>query len=183
MCAPVTDGGAAALICTEEALSRYGFTRSRAIRIAACELVSTWDRDWDDEEQQPTCVAARRAYEAAGIGPEDIDVAEVHDATAFGEVNQVENLYLCEFGAGGEIAENGETTIGGRLPVNPSGGLESKGHPIATTGLGQIFELVDQLRGECGERQVEDARCAIQENGGGAIGVDPAVTVVSILTR
>jgi acetyl-CoA acetyltransferase len=134
MCAPVTDGGAAALLCTKEALGRYGLGRSRAIRVAACELVSSWDRDWGDDEQQPTCVAARRAYEAAGIGPEDIDVAEVHDATAFGEVNQVENLYLCEFGAGGEIAESGETTIGGRLPVNPSGGLESKGHPVAATG-------------------------------------------------
>jgi acetyl-CoA acetyltransferase len=89
MCAPVTDGGAAALLCTGEAIDRYGFARPRAIRVAACELVSTWDRDTDDEEQQPTCVAARRAYEAAGIGPEDIDVAEIHDATAFGEVNQL----------------------------------------------------------------------------------------------
>ncbi|MWA03274.1 thiolase family protein [Actinomadura sp. LD22] len=183
MCAPVTDGGAAAIVCTEEALSRHGFDRSRAVKVEACVLVSGVDRKPGEVEKQPTCLAARRAYEQAGIGPEEIDVAEVHDAAAIGEIREIENLGLCEFGAGAELSERGETAIGGRIPINPSGGLESKGHPIAATGLGQVFELVSQLRGECEGRQVENARFAIQENGGGSIGLDAAVTVVTILSR
>lgn len=183
MCAPVTDGGAAAIVCTKEALTRYGFDRERAVKIDACVLVSGVERKPEEVEKQPTYLAARRAYELAGIGPEDIDVAEVHDAAAIGEIREVENLQLCGFGEGAALAARGETTIGGRIPVNPSGGLESKGHPIAATGLGQIFELVSQLRGECGPRQVANARHAIQENGGGLIGLDGAVTVVSILSR
>nr|WP_292682321.1 hypothetical protein [Novosphingobium sp.] len=91
-----------------------------------------------------------KAYGAASLGPEDVDVAEVHDATAVGEVIQVENLGLVPRGLGGEAALQGQTCLGGRIPVNPSGGLESKGHPIGATGLAQIFELVTQLRGEPG---------------------------------
>lgn len=183
MCAPVTDGGAAAIVCTEEALARYGLDRARAIKVDACVLVSGVERELAEVEKQPTYLAARRAYEQAGIGPEDIDVAEVHDAAAIGEIREIENLGLCDFGEGAPLAERGETALGGRIPVNPSGGLESKGHPIAATGLGQIFELVSQLRGECAQRQVENARHAIQENGGGSIGLDAAVTVVSILSK
>jgi acetyl-CoA acetyltransferase len=182
MCAPVTDGGAAAVVCTADALARQGFERSRAVKIDACVLVSGMERKPRELEKQPSYLAARRAYERAGIGPQDIDVAEVHDAAAAGEVREVENVGLCGFGEGAELAERGATTIGGRIPVNPSGGLESKGHPIAATGLGQTFELVSQLRGECGERQVENARHAIQENGGGLIGLDTAVTVVTMLS-
>lgn len=183
MCAPVTDGGAAAVICTEEALRRYGFDRSRAVKIEACVLVTGVERDVNDDSRQPTAIAARRAYQQSGIGPEDVDVVEVHDAAAIGEIREVENLGLCGLGEGGKLAEEGETTIGGRIPVNTSGGLESKGHPIAATGLGQVFELVEQLRGESGARQVEGARIALQENGGGVIGIDGAVTVVAVLSR
>jgi acetyl-CoA acetyltransferase len=183
MCAPVTDGGAAAIVCTQDALSRYGLDRARAVKIGACVLVTGVDRDPDDAQKQPAVLAARLAYELAGVGPADIDVAEVHDATAIGEIREIENLGLCGFGDGAKLAERGETALGGRIPVNPSGGLESKGHPIAATGLGQVFELVTQLRGESQERQVEKARHAIQENGGGLIGLDAAVTVVTILSR
>jgi acetyl-CoA acetyltransferase len=95
----------------------------------------------------------------------------------------VEALGLCEPGAGGWVAERGETSIGGRIPVNPSGGLESKGHPIGATGLGQIFELVTQLRAEAGARQVDGARIAIAENGGGLHGVEEAVACLTILGR
>src|SRR5664280_1022192 len=113
----------------------------------------------------------------------DVDVAEVHDASAMGEILNVESLLLVPFGEGGPAAERGELTIGGRMPVNPSGGLESKGHPIGATGLGQIHELVTQLRGEAGARQVRNARIAIQENGGGLYGIEEAVVAVSILAK
>jgi len=128
-------------------------------------------------------VAARRAYEISGVGPKDISVAEVHDATATGEIIQIENLGLCVHGDGGLISERGETSIGGRIPVNPSGGLESKGHPIGASGLGQIYELAIQLRGEAGARQIDGARHAIAENGGGLYGIEEAVAAVTILGR
>ena len=134
-----------------------------------------------DAEQER--LAALEAYEQAGIGPEDISVAEVHDATAVGEVIQIENLGFVEFGEGGPASLRGETKIGGRIPVNPSGGLESKGHPVGATGIGQVFELVTQLRGEAGARQVEGAKNAIAENGGGLHGVEEAAACVTILGR
>jgi acetyl-CoA acyltransferase len=127
-------------------------------------------------------LAAIVAYEKAGLGAEDMNLAEVHDATAFGEILQTENLGFCAEGAGGR-AESGPTTLGGRIPVNPSGGLESKGHPIGTTGLAQTYEIVTQLRGEAGSRQVEAARFGIQENGGGLWGCEEAVAHVGILGR
>jgi acetyl-CoA acetyltransferase len=107
----------------------------------------------------------------------------VHDATAMGEIIQLENLGFCAFGDGGAISARGETAIGGRIPVNPSGGLESKGHPIGATGLGQIHELVTQLRGEAGPRQVEGARIALAENGGGIHGIEEAVGCITILAH
>jgi acetyl-CoA acetyltransferase len=113
----------------------------------------------------------------------DVSLAEVHDATAMGEIIQLENLGFCDFGDGGAISERGETRIGGRIPVNPSGGLESKGHPIGATGLGQIHELVTQLRGEAGSRQVEGARVALAENGGGIHGIEEAIACITILAR
>ena len=123
------------------------------------------------------------AYEQAGIGPEDVSVVEVHDATAMGEIMAVEYLRLTPMGEGGAAAERGELSIGGRVPVNPSGGLESKGHPIGATGLGQLHELVTQLRGEAGPRQVEGARVALHENGGGSMGFEEAVVTVNILKK
>ena len=110
-------------------------------------------------------------------------VAEVHDATAFAEIQQVENLGFCDFGEGGALTESGATSIGGQIPVNPSGGLESKGHPVGATGLAQIFELTTQLRGEAGARQVADAKFTIAENGGGFHGIEEAVACVTILGR
>ena len=110
-----------------------------------------------------------------------MDVAEVHDASAFAEVQQSENLGFAEYGQGGWIAERGETSLGGRIPINPSGGLESKGHPIGATGLAQIHELVTQLRHEAGKRQVDGARLAIAENGGGFYRCEEALAVITIL--
>lgn len=183
MCAPLTDGGAAAIICNENAIRKFGFDRNRAIRILASLMVTGSNHDPEDDEKAPMYLASYKAYNIAGVGPEDMSVAEVHDASAIGEVKQIEYLRFCKMGESSELIEKGETIIGGKIPVNPSGGLESKGHPIGATGIGQLFELVSQLRGECGLRQVENARFAIQENGGGLIGVDEAVGCLNILGK
>ena len=119
----------------------------------------------------------------AGVGPKDVSVAEVHDATSFGELFMAELLGFCEFGEGGDFAVSGATALAGSLPINPSGGLLSKGHPIGATGIGQVFELVTQLRGEAGKRQVEGAKVAIQENGGGLLGVEEGAAVINIFHR
>jgi acetyl-CoA acyltransferase len=181
MCSPISDGAAAAVVCSAQALGR--FERRRAIRVRACVLMSGGRREADEIERQISLRAARKAYDAAGLGPDDIDVVECHDATAFGEIQQSENLGFFGFGDGGPLAERGVTTVGGKIPFNPSGGLESKGHPIGATGLGQIHELVTQLRGEAGVRQVEGARIALQENGGGLIGIEEAAVAVTILEK
>jgi acetyl-CoA acetyltransferase len=183
MCSPISDGAAAAIVCTEAGLKRLGVERERAVRVLASVVQTGSDRAPDELERHLTVLAARKAYDRAGIGPGDVSVAEVHDATAMGEIIQVENLGLCAIGDGGPLAERGATAIGGRIPVNPSGGLESKGHPVGATGLGQIHELVTQLRGEANGRQVEGARFAVAENGGGLVGVEEAVACVTILAR
>jgi acetyl-CoA acetyltransferase len=183
MCSPVSDGAAAVIVCNEEGLRRLGTDRSRAIRVLASVLCTGSDRDPSEVEKHCSARAARQAYEKAGVSPSEISLAEVHDATAMGEIIQVENLGFCEFGEGGSLAERGETSIGGRIPVNPSGGLESKGHPVGATGIAQVYELVAQLRGEAGARQVEGARLAIAENGGGLYGIEEAVACVTILSR
>ncbi|MFM7027194.1 MAG: thiolase family protein [Chakrabartia sp.] len=183
MCAPVTDGAAAAILCTEEGLKRIAADRRRCIRVAASVVRSASSRGIDRPDLNLARLAANQAYEMAGIGPGDIDVAEVHDAAAMGEIIQVENLGFVEIGGGGPAAERGDFSLGGRLPVNPSGGLESKGHPLGATGIGQLFELVTQLRGEAGARQVAGARHAIQENGGGNIGVEEAAVAIHILSK
>lgn len=183
MCAPISDGAAAVIVATDTGLTRLGIDRSRAIRVRASVIRSGTDRALADTPHAITALAARQAYERAGIGPEDVSVVEVHDATAMGEIVQTENLGFFAPGEGGPRAEAGETTLGGRLPVNPSGGLESKGHPIGATGLAQLFELTTQLRGEAGERQVEGATVALAENGGGLIGYEEASAGVTILSR
>lgn len=181
MCSPVSDGAAAVIVGTDAALKRHRLNPKHGVRVLACVIQSGSDRIPDDVHRHCTALAAKRAYEAAGVGPGDIDVAEVHDATAMGEIIQVENLGFCNYGEGGVVAERGETRLGGRIPVNPSGGLESKGHPIGATGLGQIYELVKQLRGQAGPRQVENARVALAENGGGLQGIEEAVACITIL--
>ena len=181
MCSPISDGAAAAILCTKRALQR--FSDVRPVSVLGCALASGSSREWSDAEGHICRRAADKAYDEAGVGPKDMSVAEVHDASAFAEIVQIENLRFCEIGEGGLFSERGETALGGRIPVNPSGGLESKGHPIGATGLGQIYELVQQLRGEAGARQVADARLAIAENGGGFIGVEEAAAVVTILGR
>ena len=183
MCSPVSDGAAAAIVCSEEGLKALTGQRVRAIRVLGCVLQTGSDRVDSDLERHITRVGSKRLYEQAGVGPQEVSVAEVHDATAIGEIVQTEMLGLVPAGDGGPAAERGDTSIGGRIPVNPSGGLESKGHPIGATGLGQVFELVTQLRGEAGARQVAGARIALAENGGGQIGVEEAVACLTLLGR
>ncbi|MGQ0651108.1 MAG: thiolase family protein [Betaproteobacteria bacterium] len=181
MCSPISDGAAAALIVGEAALKR--FDRSRAIEIRASVVRSGAERTAQEYDKHICRQAALAAYEQAGVGPQNVSVAEVHDASAFAELLQTELLGLCEFGEGGRFAASGATKLGGRVPVNPSGGLESKGHPIGATGLGQVYELVSQLRGEAGRRQVQGARIALAENGGGFYGYEEAVACVTILGK
>ena len=181
MCAPLSDGAGALVLCTGDTLDR--FDKSRAVKVLGTAVVSGMDRDPDDFEHHIGRVAAERAYEQAGVDPKDVDVAEVHDASAYAEIVQVENMGFCERGEGGSLAERGEPKLGGRIPVTTSGGLLSKGHPIGATGAIQIHELVTQLRGEAGKRQVEGARIAAAENGGGFFGIEEAATVVTVLGR
>ncbi len=184
MCSPLSDGGAAVILCTEEGLKKLGAdVQKRAIKILSSVLTSSTAREWDDFENHLVRRAAKQAYAEAGLVPGDIDVAEVHDAAAFGELFMSELLGFCEMGKGGELAASGETRLDGRIPINPSGGLESKGHPVGASGIAQIFELVTQLRGEADKRQVENAKYAIQENGGGLLGVEEGSAVVTILSR
>ncbi|MGR8919812.1 MAG: thiolase family protein [Gammaproteobacteria bacterium] len=182
MCAPIGDGAAAAIVCSERVFDTLpGEVRERAVAITANGLSGGKYRALDEDGLSR--FAAERAYRAAGVGPEDIDVAEVHDATSFCEIYQVEMMGFCERGQGGPFVESGATTLGGRIPVNTSGGLVSKGHPVGATGLSMTFELVQQLRGEAGERQVEGAHRALAENGGGVMGFDEAACSVLILER
>ncbi len=179
MCSPVGDGAAAAVLCSEDYLSRLN--NGRPVKIIASVLGTGRERDIDGEHIGK--LIAKKAYHQAGLGPADIDVAEVHDATSFGELLQTEVLDFCPEGEGGIFAQSGATKIGGSLPVNPSGGLECRGHPIGASGLAQVYELVTQLRGQAGERQVEKARLGLAENGGGFLGVEEAVAAVHILQR
>lgn len=179
MCAPIGDGAAAALLGTKSALARCPGARPVKVRASALGSGSLPESGLESIGRR----TSRAAYEMAGIGPRDVDVVELHDATAFGELSQCEELGLCEEGMGGPHAASGETRIGGRQPVNPSGGLECRGHPIGASGLAQIYELVLQLRGEAGSRQVEGARIAMAENGGGFIGLGEAAMGIHILEK
>jgi acetyl-CoA acetyltransferase len=183
MCSPISDGAAAVLLCNADGLKRLKNAGDRAVRVLASIVQTGTHRGLDEPEKIIAHLAAKKAYALAGVSPSDVDVAEVHDASAIGEILNAESLMLVPFGEGGPAAERGDFTVGGRMPINPSGGLESKGHPIGATGLGQIHELVTQLRGEAGKRQVEGARIAIQENGGGLFGIEEAVVAVNILAN
>jgi len=156
-------------------------TMPSAVRVAGVGFSGGKYRKLD--EPGLSRAAADKAYKMAGLGPQDIDVAEVHDATSFCEIYQCEMLRFCPEGEGGKFIESGATGPGGKLPVNTSGGLVSKGHPVGATGLSMLAELAIQLRGEAGPRQVKGAEIALAENGGGVIGMEEAVTAVVILQR
>jgi acetyl-CoA acyltransferase len=177
MCAPIGDGAAAAILCSEAFLKKH--PTSRAVKIRASILEGGTRTGTNDISER----ASKKAYEKSGLGPEDIDVVEVHDATAFGEIAQMEALGFCPQGEGGIFAESGATALNGKIPVNPSGGLISRGHPIGASGLAQIYELVTQLRGEAGKRQIKKHRRAMTENGGGTVGAGEAAMTIHILEK
>lgn len=182
MCAPIGDGAAAAILCSREALSLFSpSVRSRAVKIRASALSGGKFRKLD--EVGLSRIAADKAYEAAGVNAGDIDLVELHDASSFSELYQMEMLGFCPAGESGRFIESGATMLGGSIPVNVSGGLVSKGHPIGATGLSMTYEVCQQLRGEAGARQVKDARLGLIENGGGVIGFDEAACAVTILER
>lgn len=181
MCAPISDGAAAAVVCSREGLKRFG--ERRAVRVLASVAKGNRRRAIEDSAAGALPAAAKAAYAQAGVAPRDISVAEVHDATAYGEVAHLENLGLAQPGEGGALAERGDSALGGRIPVNVSGGLESKGHPVAATGLAQLYELTLHLRGEAGERGVEGARYGLASCGGGFFNVEEGLSIVTVLGR
>lgn len=178
MCSPIGDGAAAVVVCSAHRARRL---EAEPVWVRSCALVSGIDRA--DDELGAVERAAAKAYEQAGVGPDDLDVIELHDAAAPAELMTYEELGLCSAGDAPALLRSGETTLGGRRVVNPSGGLLAKGHPIGATGCGQLVELADQLRGRCGPRQVEGARVALAENGGGFLGTDAAAMVVTVLSK
>lgn len=179
MCSPIGDGAAAVVVVSPRKARALGLRRP--VRVAATVLRSGWDHGGDEPGTVQVC--AEEAYAQAGVGPGDLDVAEVHDASAPAEILAYEALGLCPPGEGGKLVESSATRLGGRIPVNPSGGLLRKGHPVGASGIAQIVELAEQLLGRCGARQVEGARVALAQNGGGNIGTDAAAMCVTILTR
>ncbi|MGQ9573299.1 MAG: thiolase family protein [Dehalococcoidia bacterium] len=177
MCSPIGDGAAAAILCSEEKARQF---TSKPIWVRASVVDS--GKDHRPDEPAATERAAARAYEMAGVTPRDLDVVELHDATSPAEIILYEELGLCAKGEGGALIDSGYTELGGKLPVNTSGGLLSKGHPIGATGVAQICELFDQLRGEAGDRQVQGAKVGLAENGGGMVRAEVAAIALHILT-
>jgi acetyl-CoA acetyltransferase len=181
-CCPNTDGAAAVVLASADFARRY---TAEPVRIAGSSLVSgSYDFTREDLTTMPLGVrAAARAYEQAGIGPEDVDVVELHDAFATEELVHYEDLGLCPRGESVGLLRSGATSLGGRIPVNPSGGLLSLGHPLAASGVRTICELTDQLRGRAGDRQVPGARVGLaQMLGGAATGLDAGAASVHVLT-
>lgn len=177
MCSPIGDGAAALILTSADMAKKF---TSKPVYVKASVLGSGKDRNPGDPEI--TERVARKAYEVAGIGPEDIHVAEVHDASAPAELIICEELGFCKPGESGRLVDEGVTSLGGRLPVNPSGGLLAKGHPVGATGVAQIAEIFWQLRGEAGKRQVTGAKVGLTENGGGLLRGEAAAVAVHILT-
>jgi acetyl-CoA acetyltransferase len=182
MCAPIGDGGAAAILCSEDYFKELPQeVKERAVNISASVLSSGKHRKI--AEPSLSKWAADRAYKMADIAPEDIDVAEVHDATSFCEIYQAEMLGFCPVGEGGRFMQSGATKIDGSIPINTSGGLVSKGHPVGSTGLSMIYEIVTQLRGEAGPRQVPNAEIGLTENGGGVVSTEEYACSITILQK
>lgn len=182
-CCPTGDGAAAIVLVSDKLAAQVG---RAPIRVLASDLTSgrftPGYRDMTIPEI--TVRGAHEAYEEAGLGPDDIDVAEVHDAFSIAELLYYEAFGFCGRGEAGRMIADGETALGGRLPVNPSGGLLAKGHPIGATGAAQVVEIIRQLRGEAGPRQVEGAKVGLSHaTGGGITGFDHGACAIHIFAR
>ncbi|QSB49934.1 thiolase family protein [Parageobacillus toebii] len=179
MCSPLSDGAAATILCSEK-ISRQ--LTNDPVFVASSVVYSS--NPSGDVGPSNTERAAAKAYALAGIEPSDVQVAEVHDAAAPGELWAYEHLGLCAPGDGARLVESGATEIGGRIPVNPSGGLIAKGHPVGATGIAQIAEIVWQLRGQAGKRQIPgQAKVGLTHNAGGFLNGGSAAVAIHILTR
>ena len=175
-CAPTGDGVAALVLCAEDAAKKY--SSKPKIKMAGAALCSqVYVPDDPTSIHAFTIKASREAYEMAGCGPEDLNVIELHDCFSIAEICHYENLGLCTKGEGGRLIDERATEIGGRIPVNTSGGLLSRGDPTGATGVGQVVEIVWQLRGEAGKRQVPDAKVGLTHN------LTGLVCSVQVLTR
>jgi acetyl-CoA acetyltransferase len=182
-CCPPGDGAAAVVLCTQDLAAQF---RSDPVHVVASDLTSgTFMPGFRDMTVPDITVrGAKHAYEEAGLGPADIDVAEVHDAFSIAELMYYEAFGFCERGAAGHFLETKGSDLRGQVAVNPSGGLLSKGHPIGATGAAQIVEVVRQLRGECGARQVKDAKVGLTHaTGGGLTGFDHGACSIHIFQR
>ena len=181
-CCPTSEGAAAAVLCAADAVDRYGIDRRRCVRIAAAVLKSGSynGRGSDHSAFSPyrTEPAAEAAYEMSGIGPEDVDLVQVHDAATIGELQQLESLHLVPWGEAWKATAEGRTGLQGDIPTNTDGGLLAMGHPFGATGIRMVHETVTQLRGEAGPRQVSNARVGLAQCSGAG-----DVTTVHILTR
>lgn len=175
MCSSIGDGAAVLFLCSQEYAKKVS---NKPVYVRASSIVSAIPGASDLVAVR----AGRAAYEQAGIGPEDIHVAELHDASAPAELIHYENLGFCAPGDAPKLIRSGDTDLGGRISVNPSGGLLSRGHPLGATGAAQIIELTRQLRGQAGPRQRPDAKVALAENNGGQLAGDSAVALVTILS-
>ncbi len=180
MCSPIGDGAAAVVLVSERKARELGVRKPVVIRSSV--LQTGWDHDAADTAAVFRS-ASDVAYSEAGVGPNELDVVELHDASAASEILHTEYLRLCGEGEGGALVASGATSLGGRIPVNTSGGLLRKGHPIGATGIAQIVELTEQLQDRSGPRQVSGARVGLAENGGGYVRGDVAALVVTVLTR
>lgn len=178
MCAPVSDGAAAAILCSSRMAARF---TTRPVRVAASVVTS--GKITTDLEDTATRRAAARLYESSGISPTDIDVVEVHDTTSPAEIMYLVELGLCAGADAARLIEEDHFDLTGKLPTNPSGGLSAKGHPVAATGVGQIHEIVTQLRGSSGSRQVHEPLTGLTHNGGGILGVDAAAMALHLFKR
>jgi len=182
-CCPTGDGAAAVVLAATEIAPRL---RGKPVKVRASVLQSgLFKNDFRDMTKSDLSYrAAAAAYEMAGLGPEDVNVAEVHDAFTIGELMYYEALGFCAPGDGGRLVDEGATEIGGRIPVNPSGGLLSKGHPVGATGVAQIVEIVNQLRGNCGPRQIAGARIGLTHcTGGGVAGFDHIACTIHVFEQ
>jgi acetyl-CoA acetyltransferase len=180
MCAPTGEGAAAAILCSERYLKEHPEIRD-PILVLTSVLVS--GRDRGDYDQDISGRAAEISFREAKLAPADVDVLELHDATTFAEIYQTAQAGFCEMAHAAEYCTSGATDLGGELPTNTSGGLVSRGHPVGCTGLAQVYELVTQLRGRGGERQVRGANIGMHINGGGVIGSEEAALGVHILKK
>ena len=176
MCSPIGDGAAALILTTDEST-----TNERDVRLLGSGFSSGDPLRDEGSHGKAVTRAARAAYEQAGVGPSDLDVVEVHDAAAPAEIDSYEALSLTAPGDGLRLVRDRATSLGGPLPVNTSGGLIARGHPVGATGIAQLVELVTQLRGEAGDRQVPNARIGLAQNAGGDVGGVGAASAVHIL--